>query len=170
VNDLTYAEVGGTRTDSMPAGYRHVRRHAIIGQGAAVFAAVRAGMLGFEIHRGAGLRVRASGPPAVGVTFDTGIGFGPVRIWAPCRVVWYSDDDDDEFGYGFGTLPGHPARGEEAFALTRHRDDVHFTVRAFSRPATWYMRLGGPIATLMQDRASDRYLASARGLARRSTA
>jgi uncharacterized protein (UPF0548 family) len=163
VNDLTYPEVGETRTEPMPAGYRHVRRHAIVGQGRAAFAAVRAGMLDFQIHRGAGMRVRAAGPPALDATFDTGIGLGPLRIWAPCRFVWYSDEEL-EFGYGFGTLPGHPARGEESFLATLRGDDVHFTIRAFSRPATWYARLGGPLATLMQDRVTDRYLVAARRL------
>ena len=163
--DFTYTEVGRTRTDDMPAGYRHVRRHALIGRGRAVFAAVRAGMLDYQIHRLAGLRIRASGAPALGATFSTGIGLGGVRLWVPCGFVWYSDDDR-EFGYGFGTRPGHAERGEEAFALTLEGDEVHFRIRAFSRPATWYARLGGPITTFAQKVATDRYLASARKLAR----
>lgn len=164
MSDLTYAEVGRTRTDDMPAGYRHVRRHAVIGRGADAFAAVRAGMLDFQIHRLAGMRILASTPPALDSTFTTGIGLGPLRIWAPCRIVWYSADDG-EFGYGFGTRPGHPAHGEEAFLATLRDDEVHFTIRAFSRPAAWYARLGGPLTTLTQQRATDRYLASARRLA-----
>lgn len=161
--DVTYPEVGGTRTDDMPAGYRHVRRHAVVGHGAAAFAAVRAGMLDYQIHRLAGMRIRAETPPALDSTFSTGIGLGRVRIWVPCRIVWYSADDF-EFGYGFGTRPGHPERGEEAFLVTLKGDEVHFTIRAFSRPSAWYARLGGPFTTFIQERATDRYLASARKL------
>jgi uncharacterized protein (UPF0548 family) len=162
--DLTYREIGGTGSDLLPDGYRHVRRHAIVGRGAAAFAAVRAGMLDYQIHRLAGMRIEASGPPALDATFRTGIGLGPVRIWAPCRFVWYQAEESD-FGYGFGTRPGHPERGEEAFLVTLKGDEVHFTIRAFSRPSAWYARLGGPLTTFVQERATDRYLDSARKLA-----
>jgi uncharacterized protein (UPF0548 family) len=153
----------------MPGGYRHVRRHAVVGRGPAAFAAVRDGMLGYQIHRLAGMRILASDPPAPGATFSTGIGVGRVRLWVPCRIVWYSAEEF-EFGYGFGTRPGHPERGEEAFLVTLKGDEVHFTIRAFSRPAAWYTRLGGPIATFAQEVATDRYLASARKLARLGSA
>ena len=34
-------------------------------------------------------------------------------------------------------------------------------VRAFSRPARWYSRLGGPVTSWMQRRYTERYLAAA---------
>lgn len=167
MTDLTYPEVGGTRTDEMPAGYRHVRRHAVVGHGEQTFAALRAGLLAYQIHLLAGMRIRAATAPALDSTFSTGIGLGSMRIWVPCRIVWYSAKDR-EFGYGFGTRPGHPERGEEAFLATLEGDEVHFRIRAFSRPAAWYARLGGPLTTFVQERATDRYLASARRIAARA--
>ena len=32
-----------------------------------------------------------------------------------------------------------------------------FEIRAFSRPATWWVRLGNPVAKLVQSRVTDRY-------------
>lgn len=156
---FTYPETGRTRDGDLPAGYRHVRRHAVIGHGDA-FEKVRAGMRDWRIHRLAGLRVRCSSAPAVGVDFHAALGI----LWVPCEVVWVRDEPDG-YGYGFGTVPGHPAIGEEAFEVTRAGDgSVAFSIRAFSRPASWYARLGGPVTTLLQDHITDRYLRSARRL------
>jgi uncharacterized protein (UPF0548 family) len=162
VTALTYVEVGRTAPGAdLPPGYRHVLRRVRAGSGAAAFASVAAIMRDWGIHRGAGLRVRADGPPAVGTRFGTGLGLGPVRVWVPCEVVWVRSEPR-LYGYGFGTLPGHPERGEEAFTVSWEPDDaVWFDVRAFSRPASWFVRLGRPVADLLQDRVSDRYAAAA---------
>jgi uncharacterized protein (UPF0548 family) len=134
-----------------------------VGAGDAAFDRVVAVMREWGIHKGAGLTVRDPRPPALGVRIDARIGVGPLAVPAPCRVVWLHDEED-LYGYGFGTLPGHPASGEEAFVVTRdpHGGAVHFEVRAFSRPATWYTRLGGPAARLAQRMVSHRYVAAAR--------
>lgn len=162
---FTYTEVGRTRNDDLPAGYRHVRRHAVVGQGDATFRAVVAGMRDFGIHRLAGMRIRTHGAPRLGSEFQTGLGFSKARLWVPCRIVWFIDTPA-AYGYGFGTMPGHPERGEEAFEVTlRGNGEVHFDIRAFSSPASWYARLGGPVTTLVQSWATDRYLASAHKLA-----
>jgi uncharacterized protein (UPF0548 family) len=162
VTGPTYTEVGRTAPgQDLPPGYRHVRRRVRAGDGAGAYAAVVATMRDWGIHRGAGLRVCADAPPAVGTRFATGIGLGPVRLWVPCQVVWLRDEPR-LYGYGFGTLPGHAERGEEAFTVTWDADDaVWFEVRAFSRPASWYARLGRPVADLLQDVVSDRYAAAA---------
>ncbi|HEY4568956.1 MAG TPA: DUF1990 family protein, partial [Kribbella sp.] len=43
-------------------------------------------------------------------------------------------------------------------------DGVHFTVRAYSRPATWYARLGGPATRQAQLFAARRYAAALKRL------
>ncbi len=64
------------------------------------------------------------------------MGAGPVRITAPCRVV-YTVNEPDRQGFACGTLPGHPECGEEAFLVERDDDGaVTFAITAFSRPAT----------------------------------
>jgi uncharacterized protein (UPF0548 family) len=159
---LTYREVGFTAPGvELPGGYRQVVRRRRVGTDPAAFAALADAMRGFGVHRRAGLVVRADGPPVVGATFATGIGVGPVRLWVPCKFVWVRDEPGC-YGYGFGTLPGHPERGEEAFIATLADDGtVWFELRVFSQHVAWYARAAGPLATFVQDRATARYLRAA---------
>ena len=94
----------------------------------------------------AGVAVRASAPRAEpGATVHIGLGAGPVRLWAPCAVVW-TVQDGYRAGFGYGTLAGHPERGEEAFLVSRGPNGtVWFEVTAFSRPARWFTMAAGPL-------------------------
>jgi uncharacterized protein (UPF0548 family) len=79
----------------------------------------------------------------------------------PCRVV-YTISEADRRGFAYGTLPGHPEQGEEAFLVTiTGGTEVHFRIRAFSRPATLPARLGGRLTRLVQQYATDRYVKAA---------
>jgi len=96
---------------------------------------------------------------AEGVVVKLSLGFGPLLISAPCRVV-YVVDAEREGGFAYGTLPGHPESGEERFSvLWREEDDaVLLCIRAFSRPANLLARLSGPVGHLVQERITTRYL------------
>jgi uncharacterized protein (UPF0548 family) len=83
---------------------------------------------------------------------------GPLTV--PVRVVRVVDEPDRR-GFVYGTLPGHPETGEEAFLVERDADGTWIKVRAFSRPARWYSRLGGPVTSWMQRRYTERYVAAA---------
>lgn len=164
--DLTYVEVCGTRGDLPPEGYRHVLRHERLGAGQAVFRTAANALGRWDMHRAAGFAVRApDGPAAVRGRMSAGVGIGPLRVWAPCEVVWLFDQPRF-YAFGCGTLTGHPVSGEEAFELRLDDDDqVWFDIRAFSRPATWYARWGGRLGEGLQDRITDRYVRALRGLA-----
>jgi uncharacterized protein (UPF0548 family) len=97
------------------------------------------------------MRVSAAAPEAEpGVAVTVGLGVGPLRLNAPCRVVW-TLREPDRMGFAYGTLPGHPACGEEAFLVERLPDDsVWLTVTAFSRQVRWYTRAGGPLTRAAQ--------------------
>jgi uncharacterized protein (UPF0548 family) len=146
---FTYPEVGATRAGPLPAGYNHLRERTRLGT--VSLAAAGEAILGWRMHRATGTRITASAPrAATGVDVTVGLGVGPMRINGPCRVVW-TVEDGDRVGFGYGTLPGHPERGEESFVAERAADgEVWFTVTAFSRPALWYTRAGGPAVVLVQ--------------------
>jgi uncharacterized protein (UPF0548 family) len=76
---------------------------------------------------------------------------------ASCRVVW-TVDDENSFGFGYGTLPGHPESGEESFVVHRCGDEVTFEINAISRPRHPLAKLGGPITRALQVQATKRYL------------
>src|SRR5262245_25423752 len=111
--DLTYPEIGATEWDNLPAGYRHVHLTTEIGTGDATMARAAAAVLSFDLLRRAGLRPIASAPrAAVGVEVISRPGIAPLALRVPCRVVWVADEPR-RAGFGYGTLPGHPERGEE---------------------------------------------------------
>ena len=142
-----------------PPGYACERRRVRLGQGADRFAEAAAAVRGWQLHRRAGLTVAASAPRAdPGVEVVLGVRVGPVWALAPCRVVW-SLDQPGRAGFAYGTLPGHPERGQEAFVV--ERDDagaVWLAVSAVSRPADWSTRLLAPLARRWQRRITDAYL------------
>lgn len=157
---LTYAEVGATREPAMPTtGYRHLEKRVALGSGEDAFQRARVTVFTWGVQRGAGLLVfPADKPPRADLTVLVVTRLGPLRVIAPCRVLW-KVDEPNRAGFGYGTLPGHPASGEEAFLVERDPGgEVSAVVRAFSRPATWYSRLGAPVTRLMQSRMTEAYL------------
>jgi uncharacterized protein (UPF0548 family) len=149
VDDLTYAEVGATRAGPLPPGYRHLRYRTRLGRDDLADAGTA--VLTFAMQRAAGVRIRSSAPmAALGVSVTSGLGIGPLRLWAPCRVVWV-EQSEDRAGFAYGTLPGHPERGEESFLVSRDgAGDVWLAVTAFSLPASWYTRAAGPVVPVFQ--------------------
>jgi uncharacterized protein (UPF0548 family) len=158
----TYPEVGAVSANPLPAGYHHLRRGAVLG-GREHFATAVDDLLHWRMHERAGIRVTASAPVAgAGVVFVQRIGFGPLRIAAPCRVLEVVTGPQ-RAALTYGTLPGHPECGEERFLVEMRRDGVvTLKITAFSRPASWYARLGGPITSRVQALVTERYLRALR--------
>ena len=161
---LTYSHVGETlRTNligSPVPRFRSLERSAVIGSGRADFERASAKVLLWGIQTGSGMTVAgATGVPLVaGDEVRLTIPFGPFRVPAPARVV-YVVDEPSRAGFAYGTLPGHPERGEEAFLVDLADDGtVTVTIRAFSRPANWFWALGAPVLRLAQELYTRRYL------------
>lgn len=155
---LTYAEVGATAGE-LPQGYHHVRMQRVIGRGRDVFERAADDLLAGEVQRRAGARVTLSETPLrEGTRFDMRLRLGPLRFGIPCLVVW-AERTPERCGFAYGTLPGHPERGEERFELRLEPSgEVTFRIVAFSLPGRWFTRLGGPVGRLVQRRMTARYL------------
>ncbi|WP_411146613.1 DUF1990 family protein [Streptomyces sp. x-80] len=151
MTDVNYPEAGGTRHTPLPPGYHHLHQEMPIGHGRAVLAAAGEAVTTFRMHRASGVGIRADAPRAApGVAVEVSLGIGPLRLRAPCRVVW-SVAEDDRVGFAYGTRDGHPECGEEAFTVTLRADgSVWFTVTAFSRPDRFWTRLAGPLVPVLQ--------------------
>jgi uncharacterized protein (UPF0548 family) len=92
-----------------------------------------------------------------------GIRFLFLRLTFPARVV-YVIDEPNRRGFAYGTLPGHAESGEEAFLVDRSDDgSVWFTVRAFSRPPTFWWWLVDPVLRMTQAFYTARYLRALTG-------
>jgi uncharacterized protein (UPF0548 family) len=174
---FNYDVIGSTRYDETPPGYHRLEHRELIGTDDEVFHRAGEALLRWRMHRAAGLPMTASDtPPEIGTNTLGRLGpgvlvgrlrtlspLGAIGFPVPCRVVW-TVDEPDRIGYAYGTLEGHPAAGEESFVVTRDPDGIHFTVRAYSRAATWYSRLGGSATRVAQRYIARRYTAALRRL------
>ena len=154
---FTYPEVGRVLGET-PRGYRRLRVTRRLPDHVDLDTVTRA-LMTWQLQARAGLQVAASSrevePEAVVVLR---LGLGRLALTIPCRVVTVVDERDRR-GFTYGTLPGHPERGEEAFVLDRHDDGaITITVSAFSRPASRLARLGGPISAGLQTLMTQRYV------------
>jgi uncharacterized protein (UPF0548 family) len=156
---LTYTEVGASFDDMMPTGYHHVRAGTDLGMGDSAWERACAGIHAWAAHRGAGMTiVPADAPITEGTTVAVLTSVGPLVVLASCRIVRVVDEDD-RFGFAYGTLPAHAEEGEERFVVTRDENGtVRFEVAAFSRPHDLLTKLGGPVPRRLQARATERYL------------
>ena len=169
---FSYAEVGATRLDaagqsSAPAGYKVDHNRIQLGRGADVF---QRAVDALQQWRQFELGWVAIAPR--GVKIETGVTVA-VKAWAcgmwslnACRVVYVVDEDEplgqraevDEgirwFGFAYGTLPDHVERGEERFLIEWNPNDdtVSYDILAFSQPRHPLVKLGSPVARLMQRR------------------
>ncbi|WP_434617174.1 DUF1990 family protein [Arthrobacter sp. A5] len=165
------------RESRWPAGYTRVEKSITVGYGAAVYLRLAEAVLGWDIQLGAGLTLRGPERAVPGARVISGFGIGDLRLPVPCEVVWAQEptavesEDGRNFrpqlaGFGYGTLPGHPASGEEAFVVRLDEDgSVRFDVLAFSRPADLIFRLAAPVAAVSQRLVTRRYLQAARHIA-----
>ncbi|GAA1558512.1 DUF1990 domain-containing protein [Kribbella sancticallisti] len=162
---FSYDVVGSTRFSETPTGYHRLEQRTKIGTGDETFRRAGKAVMTWQMHKKAGVAVKATDSPAVIGTNSLGrLGVGPVGLPVPCRVVWVVDEPD-RIGFGYGTLHGHPASGEESFVVTREADGVYFTLLSYSRPGTWYTRLGGPVGRAGQSFFGQRYASALKRLA-----
>ncbi|WP_326692404.1 DUF1990 domain-containing protein [Streptomyces sp. NBC_01795] len=143
--------MGGTAHGGLPPGWPGLRVRTRLGGGEVVFRGACDALMEWRMHRTMGVRVTADAPRAApGVTVTVGLGVGALRVHGLCRVVWAAEEER-RAGWAYGTLPGHPVRGEEAFVVERREDgSVWLTVSAYSRPHTRWTRALLPLVRVFQ--------------------
>ncbi|MGZ4599718.1 DUF1990 family protein [Oryzihumus sp.] len=162
---FTYPGVGGTADGSAPAGFHRAKVAAPIGNSPGAFDRAAEALMTWRMHASFGLPLKAtSGRAREGVETVGRLGIGPLGLDIPCRVVW-ALEEPGRAGFAYGTLPGHPEAGEEAFLLEDLDGTVRFTISAFSRGARWYSRAVPPLTRGLQGVALRRYVATLRRLA-----
>jgi uncharacterized protein (UPF0548 family) len=155
--ELTYAQVHGTEGHA-PTGYHAGSHRQVIGRGRGDFERAAVGLRTWQPQRSIGANPFGDPQVATGETVMLVLGVGPVEARICCRIVSVRDTDT-EFGFTYGTLPCHPEIGEERFNVTLEpTGDVVFTIDVFWRSSMLITKLGGPITTLVQGRATKAYL------------
>lgn len=142
---FSYPAVGAS-TGAFPEGYQHNHYRFKLGQDEEVWERAKKAIRNWEMFNNGWAFVYPDKAPiepnqAVVVCFRL---FG---LWwkNSCRIV-YTIDKADQFGFAYGTLPDHVAKGEEYFGVERDSDQqVWFIIKAFSQPVFWGARFFRPL-------------------------
>lgn len=157
--ELSYEEVGASKGTPLPAGYRHDHYQRRLGFEEDRFERAVDALGRWQGHVGAGVRIF---PDGATVEIDSTVLFvlRATGLWAvaPCRVV-YVVDESSRFCFAYGTLPGHPERGEVAMTVSREdAGSVVARIESFSRTVDPLARAASPVTRVIQRRVTNRYL------------
>jgi uncharacterized protein (UPF0548 family) len=143
---FTYAEVGFS-SEAPPSGYFIDRTRVKLGTGESVFMRAQAALCRWDQFRLGWVEAYSTSTliePGSAVAVMVNL----AGLWwlSACRVIYLIDEvlPIQRFGFAYGTLPDHPASGEERFLVERDPADdvVWYEILAFSRPHGLKSRLG----------------------------
>jgi uncharacterized protein (UPF0548 family) len=161
---FSYPELGASRK-TPPSGYTIDHNRIELGTGREVFARAVAALKNWRQFDLGWVRMVPEDTPievgAIVAILTRHFGFWSLNV---CRVVYLINEDGPvkKFGFAYGTLSSHVEQGEERFTIEWCRDDdsVWYDILAFSRPNKLLMKLGLPLARMLQRRfAKDSLLA-----------
>ncbi|TCO47848.1 uncharacterized protein (UPF0548 family) [Kribbella antiqua] len=165
----TYDGVGVTLTQQVgSAGFRGYERSVFLGHGSSRWDFASTEILrwgvktrsGFSVESGEASGAGLGHPVVAGDRYWLVAHLGPLRIHEPVQVIAVVDEPDRK-GFAYGTLEGHPVRGEEAFLVDRRTDgSVWLTIRSLTRPSTGLWGAAYPLALLAQRLYRRRYFRS----------
>jgi uncharacterized protein (UPF0548 family) len=151
---LSYPEVGTSAT-AIPAGYNVDHNRVPIGRGDLTWRRAVEAIRAWQMFSMPWVRLCwPSAPIKVGTDVAVLVRhFGFYSLNA-CRIVYIVDEDGSvkRFGFAYGTLTEHAARGEERFMIEWNRDEdqVWYDILAFSRPREMLARLGYRLSRSLQ--------------------
>jgi uncharacterized protein (UPF0548 family) len=169
---FSYPEVGateGTATADQLPGYNVDHNRIRLGEGAETYERAVSALRSWRQFELGWVTVVPPGEPlAVGTT--VAVRFKLFGLWwlNAARIVYLIDGNTEgsietgidggqaqnaRFGFAYGTLPNHVECGEERFRVEWRADDsVWYDIHAFSRPKHPLVRLGYPVARILQRR------------------
>jgi uncharacterized protein (UPF0548 family) len=146
--DLDFNYLGvGTTAATPPAGYVVDHTRIELGSGVAVFRSAQAALGRWEQFRLGWVEAWPPETPLESGQVVAILGWAVGFWWLnSCRILYTVDESGPitRFGFAYGTLPGHVARGEERFLIEwdQNSDRVSYDILAFSQPNHFLTRLG----------------------------
>jgi uncharacterized protein (UPF0548 family) len=147
----SYAEVGHTRDGRAVPGYDNDLNIEVLGHGEAAWQAAKMAIRQWQMFPNEWTFIAPAGAP-IAPSQVVAMSARVLGFWwlNACRIV-YVIDNEQQFGFAYGTLPGHVERGEELFLVEKSADGtVRYVIRAFSQPRYWMARAGYLIARAHQ--------------------
>jgi uncharacterized protein (UPF0548 family) len=153
---LSYPEAGAT-LERPPSGYKVDHNRAKLGLGRSTFLRAMEAIKTWRMFDVGWIRLLSNDAPV-----ETGSSVGLLvrhyGFWSlnACRIVYAIDENSPipRFGFAYGTLTEHAERGEERFTVEWRADDdtVWYDILAFSKPNYLSVRIGYPLARVLQKR------------------
>lgn len=151
------AGLGLTREGRALPGYAVDRNRQLLGHGQALFESAAAALGAWRMFELSWVTLLGAGSIESGRVVAVMARLFGVYTLNPCRIVYTIDERTAagrSIGFGYGTLPGHLASGEERFLIEwRAQDDsVSYEVLAYSRPGHALIWPGYPVSRWFQKR------------------
>jgi uncharacterized protein (UPF0548 family) len=152
-DSYSYTEIGATQSGA-PADYNLDHNRVLLGRGPDAFARAVAAVNEWKMFDMDWVELLPVQPKVnAGETIAVivrHLGFRSVNL---SRVV-YLIEEDERFGFAYGTPPCHAEQGEERFMVEHDTktDEVWYDLFACSKPRDLFARLGYPISRHLQKR------------------
>lgn len=155
--DFSYTPQHSTQGENppTPVGYRQDHDRALLGKGEAAFQRAQAAVRAWKMFALPWVELHSSAAPiAVGSTVAVLVRAYGVWSLNAARILYCIDESGPvaRFGFAYGTLPHHIARGEERFSVEWRRadDTVWYDRLAFSQPRNAIASLIAPFTRPIQ--------------------
>lgn len=151
---FSYPNVGATREPSPPAGYFVDHNRQFLGNGRLTFDSAKEAIRLWTMLKVPDLELN---PPVTTIEPGRNVALLARHLGLyslnSCRIV-YVVEEENRYGFAYGTLTEHVESGEERFTVEFHTEtgEVWYDLYAFSRPGHWLVKLGLPYARHLQKR------------------
>ncbi len=162
-SELSYSEVGSAERDA-PSGYVVDRNRTMIGNGAGRFENAKTALRHWKMFDIPWVRLYWEDAPIeagqVVAILINHLGFYSLNA---ARIV-YVIDEQNRFGFAYGTLAEHAESGEERFLVEVDPEsgNVFYDIFAFSKPNHLLAKLGYPITRRFQKRFAQQSMTAMR--------
>lgn len=156
-DDLSYPEIGATKTGTPPAGYNADHNRLYLGNGIGDYRLAVQAIRDWRIFKMAWLELCWPDTP-IETGKNVAILVNHIGFWSlnAARIVYVVEETGDVeiFGFAYGTLNEHVESGEERFTVEFHKEsgEVWYDLFAFSKPSHILARLGYPLSRYLQKR------------------
>ena len=160
--DFNYSYVGCTSElidqGTAPSGFRLDRYSIELGSGEEVFSRAIAAIKKWEMFHHSMASLKWHDTPIENGSM-VAVVFGMLGVWTvnPARIVYLLNPERQagrirQFGFAYGTVPGHIAIGEECFQVdwNQETDLVQFRITVISRGGSFLSVVGKPVMTIQQ--------------------
>lgn len=149
----TYDAEGQTKTNATIPKYDNDFIKLKIGKGEADFVKAKTAIQNWQMFPKSWTRILpANAPIKKNVTIAMNAHFACLWWRNACKIV-YVIDEPNQYGFAYGTLPGHIESGEELFLVSKDNiGNVYYEIKAFSKPRHWLSKIGYPLVRLLQAR------------------